>query len=127
MSSVNHGLSIGIESVGSDIFVSLKAQGKLSHQDYETIGPMIDSALAAVAEPKVKMLFDGSELDGWELGAAWDDFKLGLKHGNEFVKVALYGNKRWEEMAAKVGNWFVSGEVKFFDDYDQALSWLKSS
>ncbi|MEX1665961.1 STAS/SEC14 domain-containing protein [Zhongshania arctica] len=127
MSSVNHGLSIGIESVGSDIFVSLKAQGKLSHQDYETIGPMIDSALAAVAEPKVKMLFDGSELDGWELRAAWDDFKLGLKHGNEFVKVALYGNKRWEEMAAKVGNWFVSGEVKFFDDYDQALSWLKSS
>tara|TARA_R110001592_G_scaffold6774_3_gene36685 strand:- start:11880 stop:12263 length:384 start_codon:yes stop_codon:yes gene_type:complete len=127
MSSVSHGLSIGIESVGSDIFLSLKAQGKLSHQDYGTISPMIDSALAAVKEPKVKMLFDGSELDGWELRAAWDDFKLGLKHGNEFVKVALYGNKRWEEMAAKVGNWFVSGEVKFFDDYDQALSWLKSS
>lgn len=126
MSTVNHGLSIGIESVGSDIFLSLKAQGKLTHHDYETISPMIDSALAAVTEPKVKMLFDGSELDGWELRAAWDDFKLGLKHGNEFVKVAIYGNKRWEEMAAKVGNWFVSGEVQFFHDYDQAIAWLKS-
>jgi hypothetical protein len=127
MSSVTHGLSISIESVGSDIFLSLKAQGKLTHHDYETIIQMIDSALAAVTEPKVKMLFDGSELDGWELRAVWDDFKLRLKHGKEFVKVAIYGNKRWDQMAAKVGNWFTSGEVHFFDDYGQAISWLKSA
>jgi len=29
-----------------------------------------------------------TELQGWELRAAWDDFKIGLKHGGDFEKVA---------------------------------------
>ncbi|MEN8212885.1 MAG: STAS/SEC14 domain-containing protein [Pseudomonadota bacterium] len=124
MKIVRHGLSIGIERAGYDFFVSLKATGKLTHEDYETIAPMIDSALSAVKQPKVKALIDGTELEGWELRAAWDDFKLGLKHGNEFEKVAIYGNKNWQEIAAKIGDWFVSGKVKYFDSEEDALAWL---
>ena len=126
MSIKRHGLSIGIERSGSDFFLSLKAIGKLTHKDYEMITPMIDSALNAVKEPQVKALIDGTELEGWELRAAWDDFKLGLKHGNEFVKIAIYGNKHWQEIAAKVGAWFVSGEVKYFDNEEDALAWLNA-
>ena len=85
---------------------------------------MIDSALNAVREPQVKALIDGTELEGWELRAAWDDFKIGLKHGNEFVKIAIYGNKNWQQIAAKVGAWFVSGEVKYFENEEDALAWL---
>ncbi len=124
MSIKRHGLSIGIELSGSDFFLSLKAIGKLTYEDYETITPMIDSALNAVKEPQVKALIDGTELEGWELRAAWDDFKIGLKHGNEFVKIAIYGNKHWQEIAAKVGAWFVSGEVKYFENEEDALAWL---
>jgi len=124
MSIKRHGLSIGIEGSGDNFFLSLKAVGKLTHEDYETITPMIDSALSAVKNPKVKALIDGTELEGWELRAAWDDFKLGLKHGNEFVKVAIIGNRHWQEIAAKLGAWFVSGEVKYFDNEEDALAWL---
>jgi hypothetical protein len=124
MSSKRHGLSIGIERTGSEFFLSLKAIGKLTHDDYEVITPLIDSALEAVREPRVKALIDGTELEGWELRAAWDDFRLGLKHGNEFTKIAIYGNKRWQEMAARVGAWFISGEVRFFDEQQDALEWL---
>lgn len=119
-----HGLLIGIERVNENIFLSLKAQGRLTHQDYLTITPMIDSALSEVKNPKVKVFIDGTELDGWEARAAWDDFKLGLKHNNEFEKIAIYGNKKWQQMSAKVGSWFVSGEVKYFEDEGDALSWL---
>jgi len=124
MSVVKHGLSIGIERAGSDFFLSLKAVGKLTHEDYETITPMLDSALSAVKDPKVRVFIDGTEMEGWELRAAWDDFKLGLKHGNEFERIAICGNKNWQEMAAKVGSWFISGEAKYFEDEAEALSWL---
>jgi hypothetical protein len=124
MKIVRHGLSIGIERAGRDFFVSLKASGKLTHEDYETITPMIDSALSTVKEPKVKVLIDGTDLEGWELRAAWDDFKIGLKHGNEFEKIAIYGNKNWQEITAKIGAWFISGEVKYFESEDDALAWL---
>ena len=125
MSMTRHGFSIGIERVGSEFFLSLKATGTLTHADYQKINPMIDAALASVSDPKVKVFIDGSELDGWELRAAWDDFKLGLKHGSEFDKVAIFGNKQWQEYAAKIGSWFISGDVKFLTDDDAALLWLQ--
>ncbi|WP_339723808.1 STAS/SEC14 domain-containing protein [uncultured Paraglaciecola sp.] len=121
-----HGLSIGIERTGSEFFLSLKAQGTLTHKDYEIITPLIDSALSEVKEPKVKALIDGTELQGWDVRAAWDDFKIGLKHGNEFTKVAIYGNKKWQELAAKVGSWFISGDIQYFDNEVDAIAWLKA-
>ncbi|PCJ90390.1 MAG: STAS/SEC14 domain-containing protein [Porticoccaceae bacterium] len=124
MSTQRHGLSIGIERINNDFFLTLKVSGQLTHKDYETITPMIDSALAEVKQPEIKALIDGTELEGWELRAAWDDFKLGLKHGNQFVKIAIFGNKGWQEMMAKIGSWFVSGEVKYFENEDAALEWL---
>jgi hypothetical protein len=127
MTIKKHGLSIGIERINDNFFLSLKAVGTLTHADYQIITPMLDSALAQVKQPKVDVLIDGTELDGWELRAAWDDFKLGLKHGNEFNKIAIYGNKKWQEFSAKVGGWFISGEVQYFNNLDDALIWLEES
>jgi hypothetical protein len=125
MSVMRHGLSIGIERVNNEFFLSLKAVGKLTHKDYEIISPMIDSALEGVKDPKVKAFIDGSELEGWEARAAWDDFKLGLKHGSEFDKIAIFGNKKWQGYTAKIASWFISGEVKYFENVSDAFSWLQ--
>jgi len=125
MNLTRHGFSIGIERVGNNVFLSLKAVGKLTHADYQIINPMIDSALEGVTLPKIKVFVDGSELEGWELRAAWDDFKLGVKHGKTFDKIAIFGNKKWQEYSAKIGSWFISGEVEYFDSADDALRWLQ--
>ncbi|WP_075989559.1 STAS/SEC14 domain-containing protein [Vibrio fluvialis] len=125
MSFQRHGVSIGLDRVDEQFFVVIKAVGTLTHQDYEIMTPMLDAALVKVNEPKAKVLFDATELEGWELRAAWDDFKLGLKHGSDFDKIALYGKPGWQELAAKIGSWFISGEIRFFDDYAQALEWLE--
>jgi hypothetical protein len=122
-----HGLSVGFERIENNIYFTLKAVGKLTHADYETIVPMLESAMESVKHPNVKVLIDGTELEGWELRAAWDDFKLGLKHGNDFDKIAIYGNKGWQEIAARVGSWFTSGEVRYFDNIETAVSWLNEN
>lgn len=119
-----HELSIGFERHNNELFLKLKVRGKLTHEDYQTITPMLESALAEVKPPKVKVLFDAIELEGWEARAAWDDLKLGLKHGNEFERIAIYGNKKWLEVGAKLGSWFISGDVKYFEDRNEAINWL---
>ena len=124
MNVQRHGITIGIERINSDFFLTLKLSGKLSHEDYEKITPMLDSALMTVKQPHIKALVDVTELKGWELRAAWDDFKLGLNHGTQFVKIAIYGNQNWLAMATKIGSWFVSGEAKYFDNEAGALVWL---
>lgn len=126
MTITKHSISISTERVGDSIFITFKAIGILTHEDYNTITPMIESALESVKHPNVKALFDLTELEGWDLRAAWDDFKIGLKHGNKFDKVALYGNKKWQEIATKVGSWFIPGEAKYFEDEQQAIEWLQS-
>ncbi len=124
MSNRRHGLTIGIERIDNNFYLTMKAIGKLTHEDYQVITPMIDAALKGVDEPRIKALFDISEMQGWELRAAWDDFQLGLKHGSEFEKIALYGNKQWQKVVANIGSWFISGEVKYFENNQQAISWL---
>lgn len=125
MESLRHGLSIGIERVDNEIFLSMKARGTLTHQDYQIITPMIESALDEVKNPKINVYFDCTELTGWDAHGAWDDFKIGLKYGNKFERIALVGHKKWQEYAAKIGTWFISGEAKFFENAEEAVAWLR--
>ncbi len=127
MANNQHGLTIGIERFDDDFFVTLKAVGQLTHQDYEVITPLLDSALSAVKQPKVKLLFDATALKGWDLRAAWDDFKLGLKHGNEFTKIAIVGteNQGWLSLSSQLAAWFITGDIQFFTDKSTALAWLQ--
>jgi hypothetical protein len=125
MDMKKHGLSIGINRIENVFFVTLKATGTLTHQDYLVITPMLEGALSQVDQPQVSLFLDATELDGWDLHAAWDDLKLGLNHQSEFERVAIWGNKGWQEWAAKVGSWFIAGEIKYFEDQDDALKWLR--
>lgn len=124
MQVATHGLSIGIERIANRFFLTLKASGKLTHADFEMISPLIDSALSVVLEPRVKALIDATELEGWEIRTAWDDFKLGLKHGNEFEKVAIVGNEDSQQLGVNLASWIISGQVKYFEEVKEALKWL---
>ncbi|PCI71437.1 MAG: STAS/SEC14 domain-containing protein [Gammaproteobacteria bacterium] len=124
MTIVRHGLTLGIERIDEFFFLSLKVVGKLTHKDYERINPLVDAALEGVSEPKINVFIDASKMEGWELRAAWDDFKFGLKHNNEFNKIAIFGHEKWQEYLSKIGSWFISGEIQFFETKDLAFDWL---
>jgi len=125
MTYQRHGFSVGMDRVEETFFLTIKAQGKLTHQDYQVIIPMLESSLLQVKDPKINVLVDGSELEGWEPRAAWDDLKLGLKHGSEFAKIAIYGHKKWQQMSATIGTWFIAGDIKYFEDINEAIAWLR--
>ncbi|WP_043319555.1 STAS/SEC14 domain-containing protein [Microbulbifer sp. HZ11] len=125
MSDYHHGFSVSIERTGNQrVLLTLHARGKLEHEDYETLVPMLESAIAGMEHPKIDVLMDMRELEGWEIRAAWDDLKLGVKHGRQFNKVAMVGNRAWQETAAKIGTWFIGGEARYFEDKAPALAWL---
>lgn len=124
MSDVINGISIGIERNGDHFYLGLKAVGSLSHDDYQRMTPVLESALSGIEDPEIYALADITELKGISLHAAWDDLKLGLKHGKEFKKVAIVGKGDIQQWMARVANWFTPGEFKFFEDKQKALDWL---
>lgn len=119
-----HGLTLGLSRVDEHVFMELKAVGKLTHEDYQTITPVLESTIAGIDHPKINVLIDATEFEGWEVRALWDDFKLGLKHSQEFQKMAIVGNKKWMSYAVKVGSWFIAGNAKHFEDLTDAIVWL---
>ena len=126
MALLKHGITIGIERYGDDdFFVAFKAIGTLTHQDYEMMVPVLESALAGVKDPDIFALVDVTELDGLDLQAAWDDLKLGVKHIRHFEKIAIVGKTTLQEVLAKLANWFTPAEVRFFVDNGDAVAWLK--
>ena len=69
---------------------------------------------------KIKVLVDAREFNGWDFKAAWDDLKFGLKHNKEFTKLAFVGNKGWESYNIKISDWFICGEMKYFEKMGNA-------
>ena len=123
---VKHGISIGLNRVDEFFFIKMTIVGKLTHNDYELVTPLLENALKSVNKPYISLLVDARAFDGWSLESAWDDLKLGLKHNSEFEKIAFVGNKSWQEYSIKISNLFALGSMEYFENIDDALAWLSS-
>ncbi len=113
------------ESEGRRVFV--KASGKLTDADYKALIPQLEAAIDR--HGSIRLLVDMGDLEGWSLQAAWDDFAFGIKHWNDFERMALVGDKRWEELTAKAFNRLTKGDIRYFDlaDGNAARAWIEES
>ena len=119
-----HGISIAIKRSKKRVFIEIAMIGKLKHEDYQLFVPTIDKALKSAKGLEVDILVDMKGFKGWEFLAAWDDFKFGVKHRSAFDKMAIIGNKKWEEASTAMMSHLMTGESKFFKEREKALSWL---
>ncbi len=99
--------------------------GKLHDEDYKTFVPQVESVLAR--EGKARLLAHFQEFHGWDIRAACDDMHFGIKHYVDIEKIALVGDRKWEEGMAKICKPFTKAAVKYFDadDIEQAWAWLR--
>lgn len=124
MSIEVHGFKVGIKRYDGETLIEVEMVGRLTHEDYQYAVPLMESAIKG--SDSVKMLADLSHLEGWELRAAWDDFKFGLEHRNDFAKIALVGDQKWVEWSANLSKYLMQGEIKHFEKVADALDWLKA-
>ncbi len=113
------------ESEGRRVFV--KASGKLTDADYKALIPQLEAAIDR--HGSIRLLVDMGDLEGWSLQAAWDDFAFGIKHWNDFERMALLGDKRWEELLVKVTDRVMGGDIRYFDlaDANAARAWIEEA
>ena len=110
---------------GSAKVIGFKLSGKLHDADYKTFVPAIDAVLAK--EGKVRLLAQFHDFHGWDAKALWDDVKFSTTHCNKIDRIALVGDKKWEEWMAKVCKPFTMAKIQYFDvaKIDDAWKWLK--
>ena len=112
---------------GSPKVVGFKLTGKLHDEDYQQFVPTIETILTA--EGKVRLFIQLEDFHGWDLHAAWDDLKFGLKHYSDFERIAMVGDRKWEKWMASLCKPFTKARVMFFDSsaVDAAWKWLQEN
>jgi SpoIIAA-like len=102
--------------------------GKATDEDYEKVFvPTLEKLIKE--HGKIRCLYFMDEgFQGWELGAMWDDAKYGIKHRNDFEKIAVVGGPKWAEWATRIASHLVSAEIRTYsaDQLDDAWSWVKA-
>ena len=108
----------------SDNVLAFKLSGKLHDEDYKTFVPAIDAALTKHA--KVRLLAQFHDFHGWDAHALWDDIKFSTTHCTKIDRIALVGEKKWEQWMAKICKPFTMAKIEYFDaaDVDKAMAWL---
>lgn len=106
---------------GNPRIAAVRLSGTLHDADYKRFIPALEAALAQGAPIRLFARFE--DFHGWDLHAAWDDFAFGVQHYADFARIALVGDKRWEEWMAKLCRPFTRAEVRYFDAAAETEAW----
>ena len=103
--------------------VHFRLSGKISDEDYEQVLiPTISGILDW--HSKVNSVIEFSdEYEGYELGAMWEDTKFGLKHKDDFARVAVVGASKWIQWGVKIGEKMMDGELHTFPAGESEAGW----
>jgi hypothetical protein len=114
------------EENGGKILV-VHASGKLAKADYAHFVPEFERLVRL--HGKLRLLFDMTDFHGWDAGAAWEDFKLGIKHFADIERLAIIGDKKWQHCMAMFCKPFTKATIRYFDHADatEARKWLGES
>lgn len=107
--------------------LGFKMSGKLHDDDYKKFVPLVDAAVAASGSGKVRLLAQFHDFQGWDLHALWDDIKFSTTHCAKVERIALVGEKKWEQWMAKVCKPFTMAKIEYFDaaNIESAWKWVE--
>ena len=109
---------------GRGKIIGFEISGKLHDVDYKTFIPEVEEIIQKHGKAKILSYF--RDFHGWDLHAFWDDLGFGLKHFGDIPKIAMVGDKKWEEWMTAICKPFTKAKVKYFDEseIDEAWVWL---
>lgn len=104
--------------------LTIHVSGKLLKDDYTVFVPTFERLVQQ--HGKMRVLFDMSDFHGWEIGAAWEDFKFGIDHFSDIERMAMVGEKKWQEAMTVFVKPFTKAQVRYFDHAGaaEARKWL---
>src|SRR5437899_5703296 len=93
----------------------LRVGGELKKSELDAAQSEFVEIIAGAGTVKLLVLLEN--FSGWERGEQWGDTDFFFSHRNDFEKIAVVGNPRWEaQVLAFTGAGLRKGLVKFFPE-----------
>ena len=111
------------EENGGKVLV-VHVSDKLVKADYEHFVPEFERLIRQ--HGKLSVLFDMTGFHGWEVAAMWEDTKFAIKHCADIDRMAVVGEKRWQQGMATFCKPFTKAAIQYFDHAEaaEARKWL---
>ncbi len=117
-----------MEGLGDNV-VGIVAKGRVTRNDYlEVVIPAIEKLLKRKA--KLRLYYElGSEFTGIDLGAGWEDLKIGIEHLSRWEQVAVVTDVAWIRHVVGAFRFLMPGELRVFATAhaSEARSWISSA
>lgn len=104
--------------------LEFRLSGKLVKKDYEAFVPEVERVVKE--HGKIRILVIMRDFHGWDAAALWEDIKFDLKHFADIERLAMVGEKKWQEWMARFCRPFTTAKIKYFDANDtaEAREWI---
>jgi hypothetical protein len=117
-------MSANLEQRDNRLLV-LRVGGELKKSELDAVQSEFMQKIAGAGTVKLLVLLEN--FTGWERDEAWGDTDFFFSHRNDFEKIAVVGDARWEaQVLAFTGAGLRKGPVKFFPETGEteARGWL---
>ncbi len=117
-----------VMSRSHDQVLGVQGTGRVTDQDYlEVLIPRLEEILKKYGKARFLYCLDEG-FTGWELGAMWEDARFGLRHKDDFDKIAVVGGPKWAAWGTRLFAHFMAGQVQVFplEELPAAWDWLNS-
>jgi len=113
----------------TDTCIGFKISGEVNAEDYETLLPKLDAAIAAHGHINLLVLME--DFEGYDgIDAAKADFQFGTHQYRQVEKAAFVSEVKWLERVVKIMDPFTrrTKEKNFeLDQLDEAWQWVKET
>jgi hypothetical protein len=118
------GVELSLNKATGHRILFVRASGKLSKEDYYHFLPEVERLLNE--DGKIRLLFEMQDFHGWKAGGLWEDIRFDLKHFADIERLAMVGDRKWEQWMATFCKPFISAEIRYFDEErrDEARRWI---
>lgn len=111
-----------------DNVAAFRCTGLVTKDDYvRVLVPAVANKLHA--HDKVRLYYEvGADFVGFEPGAMWEDFKVGVEHLTRWDRVAVVTDVDWIGKAVRFFSFLMPATTRLFSraEATQARSWISS-
>ena len=102
--------------------VEVTVFGEFELADFKQFEAIFDEALTT--EVPVDLYFDLRGMTGFTVDVAWEEIVFSRQHGNDFRRIAVVSEHRWEVWGVWLTKLSANAELRVFPDADAAREWL---
>ena len=105
--------------------VAFRCTGRVTRADYATgLLPAVLSALRA--HQKVRLYYETGDDFALDVGAMWEDFKIGVEHFTRWDRIAVVTDIDWIKKAVRLFSFLMPATTKLFSQPEaaQARAWI---